>query len=79
MIDPINIGGLLVGIVAALGAWASARQTARASRLSAKEAAEHLAYERADAMNQRTIDRQAAEIVRLKTENESLRSQLEGK
>lgn len=70
----VNVGGLLVAIVAAFGAWAAAKVSAKATNtnaaLSARVAAEDGAYERAREFDMSIIDRQEIELKELRAENE---------
>lgn len=76
----VDLGGILVAVIAALGAWAAQRSAARASRIntsvSGRLEAEKNAYERARAFDIQTIERQDAEIAELQEANEVLRNEL---
>lgn len=76
----IDLGGVFVAIIAALGAWASARSSARASRIntevSGRLEAEKGAYERARIFDTETIRRQDEEIAELRNDNDRLRREL---
>ena len=78
--DLINVGAIVVAIIAAFGAWAAQRVTAKASRsnniASTRLEAEKGAYERARALDIQTIDRQNDDIIQLRTANEELRTDL---
>jgi TolA-binding protein len=67
--NPIDIGGILVAIVAALGAWAAQRSAAKASAAGSRFEAEKEAYERARDFDTETINR-------LKEENQELRGEI---
>lgn len=77
----IDLGGALVAIIAGLGAWAAQRSAAKASKtnttVSGRLEAEREAYERARSFDTQTIERQDAELTRLRDANESLRRELE--
>lgn len=64
--DAIDIGGILVAIIAALGAWAAQRSAAKAASAGSRLDAEKEAYERARKMDVETIQRQSAEILELR-------------
>ena len=78
--DLIDVGAIIVAIIAALGAWAAQRVAVKANRfnkvVSSRMEAEKGAYERARAFDTQTIDRQNAEINLLRTANEQLRRDL---
>jgi flagellar motility protein MotE (MotC chaperone) len=73
----IDLGAIFVAIIAAGGAWLSARSAAKASKtnlmVSGRLAAEQEAYERARNFDVDTIKRQATQIDELRRENETLR------
>lgn len=77
----IDIGSVLVALIAALSAWASQRSAQKANRIntstSGRLEAERGAYERARAFDVQTIDRQDAEIAELRTKNKKLEQELE--
>lgn len=72
-LDPLNIGLIITTLVTVLAGWASQRSATRVSRANAKELAEVAAYERARAMDDRTIARQNEEIEDLTKDNTELR------
>ena len=78
--DPIDVGTIIVAIIAAFGAWVAQRVAVKANRMnnivSRRLEAEKGAYERARAFDIQTIDRQNAEVVRLRTANQELRRDL---
>jgi predicted RNase H-like nuclease (RuvC/YqgF family) len=76
-LDPLNIGLIITTLVTVLAGWASQRSATRVSRANAKELAEVAAYERARAMDDRTIKRQDEEIEDLTTKNTQLRDRNE--
>lgn len=71
--DLIDLGAVLVAIIAAFGAWASQRSAAKASKFqttfSSRMEAERGAYERARAFDTETILRQDTEIGILREAN----------
>lgn len=78
--DPVNIGAVLVALIAALGAWASQRAAAKATKYNAdaanintKATAELEAYNRARAMDLKTIERQDEEFDEIRKEYDKLR------
>lgn len=75
-IDPLNLGAILIALIAALGAWLTHRQTAKATIVSAKSAAEMEAYGRAVNMDRETIKRQDGEIEKLREENDKLKKRV---
>lgn len=79
VIDPINIGTALVGVIAAFGAWITQRSAAKSNRLNNKENAEIEAYNRARSMDLKTIERQDEEIKELAEANAALRIRLNEK
>lgn len=70
--DPASIGAVIVALIAALGAWASARSNSRAAMVNARAQAEVEAYSRARAMDDRTIKRQDEEIEEIKQNYDEL-------
>lgn len=76
----VDLGAILVAIIAALGAWAAQRSAAKASTfntaVSGRLDAEKEAYNRARALDVETITRQDTELELLRKENETLRSEL---
>ena len=78
---PIDIGSIIVAVVAALGAWASQRAAAKATTfntaVTTRLDAEKEAYERARAFDIETINRQEKELESLRKENDRLRSIIE--
>lgn len=80
MLNLIDIGSVIVALIAAFGAWAAQRAAARATRLnntvSSRLDAERGAYERARAFDIQTIERQNAEILILRESNDRLRTEL---
>lgn len=74
--DPINIGGIIVAMVAAAGAWASQRAAARASlrniTTNARLEMEDEAYERARDFDMQTIKMQERELKFLRRERDAL-------
>lgn len=75
-LDPINVGLVLVTLITALGAWATQRNASKANRLSAKEAAEANAYDRAREMDVATIEHQKKEIAEFKVEQDELKQRV---
>lgn len=77
---PLDLGTILVALIAALGAWAAQRTAAKATKsntiVSGKIDAETGAYERARTFDIQTIERQNAEIHLLRESNEALRREL---
>lgn len=67
---------VIVGVVAAWGAWSSQRQVTKANEYSTRLDYEKEAYERARAYDVGTITSQDAEIAELKLENKQLREEL---
>lgn len=81
--DPVNIATILVATIAALGAWASARAASRAQRYNADASianermkAETEAFNRARAMDDRTIKRQDEEIDDIRAANAILKARV---
>ena len=76
----LDVGGILIAIIAALGAWAAQRSAAKASGVqktaSLKLEAERDAYERARAFDVDTIDRQDLELKALREENKILKEEI---
>lgn len=76
----VDFGAIIVALVAAFGAWAAQRSAANASRantrVSGRLDAEKEAYERARVFDLETIDRQNAEIEKLRQENLELKKEL---
>lgn len=76
----LDIGGIIVAIVAALGAWAAQRAASNATKtnteVSGRLEAERGAYERARVFDTETIRRQNEEILELRKENERLKKEL---
>lgn len=70
----VNIGTILVALIAAAGAWASQRAASRASMAntstSSRVEMEKEAYDRARAYDTETIKRQDAEIAELREEHQ---------
>jgi TolA-binding protein len=75
-LDPINVGLILVTLITAFGAWATQKNASKANRLSAKEAAEANAYDRARLMDISTIERQKLEIAEFEEEQKELRGRI---
>lgn len=79
-IDPVNVASLLVALIAATGAWASQRASAKASTINTATTSrvdmEKEAYERARTYDTETIRRQDAEIEELREENRVLREEV---
>lgn len=75
-LDPLNIGAILIAIIAALGTWATQRSAAKAAIVNDKAKAEAEAYSRAVKMDSDTIARQDVEIKELRDDRDSLRSRL---
>lgn len=77
---PLDIGSIIVAIVAALGAWAAQRSAAKSNTFNTLVAgrldAEREAYERARGFDVETIKRQDAEINELRAYNEALKNEL---
>jgi len=86
----LDIGGILIAVIAALGAWAAARSAARADAVQKKAVAkieadkkinsdkidaERGAYERARAFDVETIGRQENELRSLREEVKLLRQE----
>lgn len=76
----IDIGAVLVAIVAALGAWAAQRSAGKAgtiqTAIKGRMEAEHGAYERAREFDTETIRRQDEEIRELRKELEIVKELL---
>ena len=75
--SPIDVGSIVVAIVAALGAVAAQRSASRAGQASTKVQAETNAYERARKMDVETIERQSQEIAELRRRNSHLEQHIE--
>lgn len=85
--EAVEIGSILVALIAALGAWAAQRSAARASTIntnvSGRLEAERGAYERARDFDIETIERQQEEMalmrvveVELRAANDELREEI---
>lgn len=78
--DPISISGIVIAIIAALGAWASQRSAAKANLMntgvSTRLEAEKEAYNRARSFDIETIKRQDAELTELRKDNQRLYSEV---
>lgn len=78
--DPINIVGIVVALIAAFGAWASQRSASKANitntTVTSRMEMEKEAYERARAFDTETIRRQDAELVQLREDNKQLVKQI---
>lgn len=76
----LDIGGILIALIAALGAWAAHRSAGKASvagtAVSGRLEAERNAYERARAFDVATIERQDSELAKLRQENQKLKTEL---
>jgi hypothetical protein len=76
----LDFGAIIVAAIAALGAWAAQRSTAKANKaglvVSKRLDAEHGAYERARAFDIQTILRQDEEIEELKADNQALKDEM---
>lgn len=76
----IDVGAILVAIIAALGAWAAQRSAAKASAFNTETSgrleAERNAYERARAFDVDTINRQSRELEELRSHNHKLETEL---
>lgn len=84
MPDPISIGTTVVGVAAALAAWASSRAASKASKYTAdvsvtnaRTTAEQEAYTRARTIDERTIKRLEEEIDDTRRENDILRKRVQ--
>lgn len=77
---PIDVGGIVVAVIAALGGWAAKRSAAKAQRRGDRELrrldAEHSAYERARDFDTDTISYQRDLIKRLRERISQLERQL---
>lgn len=77
----IDLGAIIVALIAAFGAWAAQRSASKTSKFnttfSGRLDAERGAYERARAFDIETIERQEAEIRELRDANERLRRELQ--
>lgn len=77
----LDFGAVIVALIAALGAWAAARSTSKASKsssiFSAKLDAEKGAYERARLFDVETIQRQDAMLVELRGQVEYLEGEVQ--
>lgn len=75
-LNAIDIGGILVAIIAALGAWLSQRAASRATftntTVASRLDAEKEAYNRARAFDLQTIERQDSELTELRKDNKQL-------
>lgn len=74
--NPLDIGGIVIAVIAALGAWASQRAAANASKVGTRLDAEKEAYERARKFDLDTIARQDEEIKELRDEVDRLKQRL---
>jgi peptidoglycan hydrolase CwlO-like protein len=76
----LDVGGVIIAIIAALGAWAAQRAAAKASTanttVSGRLDAERGAYERARAFDVATIERQDHELKELREANKTLKEEL---
>lgn len=79
MVDPVSIGAIVVALIAAIGAWASQRAAANAAKynadaakMSTKATAELEAFNRARAMDVKTIERQDSELEQIRNEYDEL-------
>jgi predicted RNase H-like nuclease (RuvC/YqgF family) len=76
----VDIGGVLIAVIAALGAWAAQKSAAKASKanttVSGRLEAERGAYERARAFDVATIERQDEELKELRESNKTLKEEL---
>lgn len=75
-IDPLNLGTLTVAIVTAIGLWITQRSAGKANRSTERDKAEIEAYNRARAMDLKTIDRQNEEIADLAEDLNKARKRL---
>lgn len=75
-IDPLNFGAILIAVIAALGTWASHRQSSKAAIVNEKAKAEVEAYNRARAMDLRTMELQDAEFHELRDKHETLKKRV---
>lgn len=79
-LSAIDIGGIIVALVAAIGAWLSQRAASKATftnnTVTSRLDAEKEAYERAREFDTETIRRQTDEIARLRMENSDLKAKL---
>lgn len=77
----IDLGAIIVAAIAALGAWAAQRSSAKASRInttvSGRLEAERGAYERARVFDVETIERQAALIEELRRDNDNQATEIQ--
>lgn len=76
----LDVGGIVIALIAAFGAWAAHRSAGKASvantTVSGKLQAEQEAYERARAFDVATIERQDKELKFLREENKRLHEEL---
>lgn len=74
----VEVGSVVVALIAAFGAWAAQRAAAKASTIntavSGRLEAERGAYERARDFDIQTIERQQAEIAELRAKEIELRA-----
>lgn len=79
-LDPVSVASLLVALIAAVGAWATQRTSAKASTTNATTSSrvdmEREAYERARTYDTETIRRQDEEIAELRADLRSAREEL---
>lgn len=73
----LDIGSIIIAVIAALGAWASQRAAANASKVGSRMDAEKEAYERARKFDMDTIKRQDEEIKELRDELDRLKQRLQ--
>lgn len=77
----LDFSAIIVASVAAFGAWAAQRSAAKANKANLIAAsrieAERGAYERALSFDVGTIERQEAEIIRLRTDNHDLHVEID--
>jgi hypothetical protein len=71
-LDPLNIGAILIAVIAALTSWATQRSSAKTAILNEKAKAEAEAYGRAVKMDSDTIARQDKEILELREDKDAL-------
>jgi predicted RNase H-like nuclease (RuvC/YqgF family) len=72
-LDPINLGLILTTLISLVGAYATSRSAAKANLRSDKEKAEVDAYNRASAMDIKTIERQKQELKEFEDEQAELK------
>lgn len=74
--SPIDVGGILVALIAAFGALMASRSASRAATANSRFEAEKEAYERARKFDVQTIAHQNIEIEQLREDNDALTKEL---